>query len=151
MRVDPAIWLTKSLTPAVICPVRFSAPSDSAMFFGGRFDSPAAGMLPRLALLKIETVTWLSRKNRWMYFARWNSLPVFGVWPSNGFHGVQALPSSSSSPVGLFDELGNAWTRSEEHTSELQSRLHLVCRLLLEKKRITKEGSDSQSCTMLYD
>src|SRR2546422_6270224 len=30
--------------------------------------------------------------------------------------------------------------RSEEHTSELQSRLHLVCRLLLEKKNVT--GSD---------
>src|SRR2546429_5409850 len=28
-------------------------------------------------------------------------------------------------------------TRSEEHTSELQSRLHLVCRLLLEKKNNT--------------
>src|SRR2546422_8497163 len=28
--------------------------------------------------------------------------------------------------------------RSEEHTSELQSRLHLVCRLLLEKKKQTK-------------
>src|SRR2546429_2896526 len=28
--------------------------------------------------------------------------------------------------------------RSEEHTSELQSRLHLVCRLLLEKKNIIK-------------
>src|SRR2546422_7923584 len=28
-----------------------------------------------------------------------------------------------------------AKTRSEEHTSELQSRLHLVCRLLLEKKK----------------
>src|SRR5687768_18365260 len=27
--------------------------------------------------------------------------------------------------------------RSEEHTSELQSRLHLVCRLLLEKKKLT--------------
>src|SRR2546422_4271613 len=27
------------------------------------------------------------------------------------------------------------WQRSEEHTSELQSRLHLVCRLLLEKKK----------------
>src|SRR3989442_10716765 len=27
------------------------------------------------------------------------------------------------------------WTRSEEHTSELQSRPHLVCRLLLEKKK----------------
>src|SRR2546422_6196352 len=29
--------------------------------------------------------------------------------------------------------------RSEEHTSELQSRLHLVCRLLLEKKKKTNE------------
>src|SRR2546422_8601180 len=28
--------------------------------------------------------------------------------------------------------------RSEEHTSELQSRLHLVCRLLLEKKKATE-------------
>src|SRR5690625_7049434 len=30
-----------------------------------------------------------------------------------------------------------AWVRSEEHTSELQSRGHLVCRLLLEKKKTT--------------
>src|SRR5437660_8503845 len=30
--------------------------------------------------------------------------------------------------------------RSEEHTSELQSRGHLVCRLLLEKKKNTAEG-----------
>src|SRR2546429_3744791 len=29
--------------------------------------------------------------------------------------------------------------RSEEHTSELQSRLHLVCRLLLEKKKKIKQ------------
>src|SRR3989442_2694658 len=29
------------------------------------------------------------------------------------------------------------WGRSEEHTSELQSRPHLVCRLLLEKKKMT--------------
>src|SRR2546422_3631599 len=32
--------------------------------------------------------------------------------------------------------------RSEEHTSELQSRLHLVCRLLLEKKK--KEETNTQ-------
>src|SRR2546422_6004570 len=31
--------------------------------------------------------------------------------------------------------LGRRMLRSEEHTSELQSRLHLVCRLLLEKKK----------------
>src|SRR2546429_6784167 len=32
-------------------------------------------------------------------------------------------------------------SRSEEHTSELQSRLHLVCRLLLEKKKDTSRPS----------
>src|SRR3989441_7173040 len=49
-------------------------------------------------------------------------------------------------------ELGKRWhddgrmlkkrnTRSEEHTSELQSLAYLVCRLLLEKKKITDVGS----------
>src|SRR2546429_7307549 len=33
------------------------------------------------------------------------------------------------------DKRGTYLQRSEEHTSELQSRLHLVCRLLLEKKK----------------
>src|SRR2546429_5319260 len=36
-------------------------------------------------------------------------------------------------PFGLLRRM--AAIRSEEHTSELQSRLHLVCRLLLEKKK----------------
>src|SRR2546422_7296289 len=35
-------------------------------------------------------------------------------------------------------------TRSEEHTSELQSRLHLVCRLLLEKKKITESMTSTR-------
>src|SRR2546422_7313861 len=35
-----------------------------------------------------------------------------------------------------------AGTRSEEHTSELQSRLHLVCRLLLEKKKKKKINNE---------
>src|SRR5687768_18599276 len=40
----------------------------------------------------------------------------------------------------LDDLLGEgADARSEEHTSELQSRLHLVCRLLLEKKKKKKK------------
>src|SRR2546429_3206420 len=34
----------------------------------------------------------------------------------------------------------NKFERSEEHTSELQSRLHLVCRLLLEKKKKKKKN-----------
>src|SRR3989449_8076553 len=42
--------------------------------------------------------------------------------------------------LGVFPEgVQGAFTpRSEEHTSELQSRLHLVCRLLLEKKKKNK-------------
>src|SRR5256884_6277875 len=42
-----------------------------------------------------------------------------------------------SATLGNLDEA--IQTRSEEHTSELQSRLHLVCRLLLEKKKKTKQ------------
>src|SRR3712207_8092532 len=36
----------------------------------------------------------------------------------------------------LLDQVGALALRSEEHTSELQSRQYLVCRLLLEKKKI---------------
>src|SRR2546422_5288943 len=36
--------------------------------------------------------------------------------------------------------------RSEEHTSELQSRLHLVCRLLLEKKKKKETTVSNEKC-----
>src|SRR2546429_7159538 len=41
-------------------------------------------------------------------------------------------PEDAEKDWAYFEQL----RRSEEHTSELQSRLHLVCRLLLEKKKI---------------
>src|SRR2546422_6779473 len=45
-------------------------------------------------------------------------------------------------------ESGPRERRSEEHTSELQSRLHLVCRLLLEKKKkMSKQMSTCESHT----
>src|SRR2546422_4657242 len=49
-------------------------------------------------------------------------------------HQLQAsrLPSRRTTACGVR-RMGES--RSEEHTSELQSRLHLVCRLLLEKKK----------------
>src|SRR2546422_2578308 len=57
------------------------------------------------------------------------SATAFGT--TTGVRG--ALPwAPSSDGVG---ESGRRPERSEEHTSELQSRLHLVCRLLLEKKK----------------
>src|SRR5205809_5877111 len=45
-----------------------------------------------------------------------------------------AQPPPLRTPPGA-SHTGRARLRSEEHTSELQSRLHLVCRLLLEKKK----------------
>src|SRR2546429_874275 len=40
--------------------------------------------------------------------------------------------------------------RSEEHTSELQSRLHLVCRLLLEKKKKNKKHTPIDITAYIY-
>src|SRR3712207_8851007 len=40
--------------------------------------------------------------------------------------------------------------RSEEHTSELQSRQYLVCRLLLEKKKRLRQPSTDRDNTLLY-
>src|SRR5687768_17770266 len=40
--------------------------------------------------------------------------------------------------------MNSSMGRSEEHTSELQSRLHLVCRLLLEKKKKKKKKSNEK-------
>src|SRR2546422_1892591 len=52
---------------------------------------------------------------------------------------------------GCGGEQQSADERSEEHTSELQSRLHLVCRLLLEKKKksIHRHAQTIQTTTLL--
>src|SRR2546429_6728327 len=47
----------------------------------------------------------------------------------------RVLPSPPASAADYRQPTFLACRRSEEHTSELQSRLHLVCRLLLEKKK----------------
>src|SRR2546422_7748600 len=49
--------------------------------------------------------------------------------------------------VGAVEIARRAELRSEEHTSELQSRLHLVCRLLLEKKKKHHSDTNNQHST----
>src|SRR5690625_2000162 len=45
--------------------------------------------------------------------------------------------------LGFTDAMMRVFVRSEEHTSELQSRGHLVCRLLLEKKKkVTRDKNE---------
>src|SRR2546422_3574317 len=55
-----------------------------------------------------------------------------------GMHGVERREVEGPSAVP---------GRSEEHTSELQSRLHLVCRLLLEKKKKARVEDSSGTTT----
>src|SRR5687768_18123775 len=53
-------------------------------------------------------------------------------------YGQAALHAEIESKRGSDGQIRGEPERSEEHTSELQSRLHLVCRLLLEKKKEKK-------------
>src|SRR2546430_3716500 len=45
---------------------------------------------------------------------------------------------------------GSSPSRSEEHTSELQSQSNLVCRLLLEKKKYNLKWVENQGRTQIY-
>src|SRR5439155_27295826 len=70
-----------------------------------------------------------------------DALPIF---PRG--EGVDDRLRKRSAPFPLYEillrdakDLVQGERRSEEHTSELQSRGHLVCRLLLEKKKNTKK------------
>src|SRR5690554_7335375 len=58
-------------------------------------------------------------------------MPLARSFPAHNFAGKRKPDSAVASAALLF----TARLRSEEHTSELQSRPHLVCRLLLEKKK----------------
>src|SRR2546422_8061886 len=60
----------------------------------------------------------------------------FAVAAGTGFDA--ALMAATGRQEKRRWKLGAYLARSEEHTSELQSRLHLVCRLLLEKKKKEK-------------
>src|SRR5687768_17788586 len=74
--------------------------------------------------------------------------PVNASWSNARFHAKMAISSICGALCILHSVSGQGARgncckyaryvercRSEEHTSELQSRLHLVCRLLLEKKK----------------
>src|SRR2546422_11528446 len=61
--------------------------------------------------------------------------PYTTLFRSVGNRGTYVLGCFLQEPDVRFVAICDVKDRSEEHTSELQSRLHLVCRLLLEKKK----------------
>src|SRR3712207_8113130 len=63
----------------------------------------------------------------------WVSVEDFSLFRNTLYVAVRSSESPSLLEVGDYQsDLFNVSTRSEEHTSELQSRQYLVCRLLLE-------------------
>src|SRR5687768_17915464 len=70
--------------------------------------------------------------------AEFSTTTAYAHYPVDRLDAVGATPyrcRSKSTGIIVDTWYGINASRSEEHTSELQSRLHLVCRLLLEKKK----------------
>src|SRR2546422_2761475 len=64
-----------------------------------------------------------------------DALPAQVTYVSTSSSTGWSIAVSGQNVTGNYTGTGGVLARSEEHTSELQSRLHLVCRLLLEKKK----------------
>src|SRR5262245_64623602 len=70
-------------------------------------------------------------------FVSANYFQTFGLRITRG-RGFSAQEEQANAPVVVMRRPN---VRSEEHTSELQSLRHLVCRLLLEKKKTMREST----------
>src|SRR3712207_7892965 len=74
----------------------------------------------------------------------WSRSQGYGCSP---FKVVRELGSERRETVRSLSAVGAGVLRSEEHTSELQSRQYLVCRLLLEKKKNLSALHSFSTCT----
>src|SRR3712207_9306691 len=88
----------------------------SVFFF---FNDTATTEIYTLSLHDALPILYLSRRHR-----------------GAGTRSSRCRTTASASPGSITRRSLSAFSRSEEHTSELQSRQYLVCRLLLEKKKI---------------
>src|SRR2546422_7568884 len=84
---------------------------------------------PRSTLFPYTTSSDLSNGDRARAFAGYMRIHTLEATGGLTYARMGRFVAKPGTPAKLTD--GH---RSEEHTSELQSRLHLVCRLLLEKK-----------------
>src|SRR5437870_6665124 len=87
--------------------------------------------------MSIALMASVTSRTRSFPFARANNRTTEGAtWAPSAMISAKMRSSASTSPTIP----GSRCERSEEHTSELQSRGHLVCRLLLEKKKPIPNG-----------
>src|SRR5947209_12229988 len=84
------------------------------------------------------------RSTLFPYTTLFRSTPaITATRPSRQFHAIVKYSNLRPRPA-------IATRRSEEHTSELQSRQYLVCRLLLEKKKKNKKEQNNVNKTNNY-
>src|SRR5256884_1376485 len=92
---------------------------------------------PRSTLFPYTTLFRSTAGDAFTANSSWFPL-TFGTYSTPGDQTTfyRSASNNGSAPSdNVFDWSREPDARSEEHTSELQSRLHLVCRLLLEKKK----------------
>src|SRR5687768_18534234 len=91
----------------------------------------------RLACCSTDTCASRGSASRMMLFLINRQPPRSTLFPYTTLFRSTLVQSARTHGFNtlLVQVRGRGDARSEEHTSELQSRLHLVCRLLLEKKK----------------
>src|SRR5689334_23457719 len=80
------------------------------------------------------------------------TLSLHDALPISSRRVASLTQTDGSAQTFSYVQIGNEWRvqtatdalRSEEHTSELQSQFHLVCRLLLEKKKNKKKRKEKK-------
>src|SRR5947209_15099057 len=96
---------------------------------------PSSTLFPYTTLFRSRLRYWLVSGGRITRIACGTTMRR-KVWP-------RASPSED--PASIWPLCTDSTPRSEEHTSELQSRQYLVCRLLLEKKKKKKRNTTIKS------
>src|SRR5215510_15667832 len=82
-----------------------------------------------------------------------DALPISTSGPTKPSSHTRSSRISSPARASICCRTAAAWcscSRSEEHTSELQSRGHLVCRLLLEKKNTMTEQATNTNNAKVF-
>src|SRR5688572_32480238 len=96
---------------------------------------PRSTLFPYTTLFRspdvVQTPSSVSPDGQWIAFSEGGGPTLSATW-------VMRLTGDRTPRLFLA-------SRSEEHTSELQSQSNLVCRLLLEKKKTTSNSCNSQS------
>src|SRR5690554_1258221 len=118
--------------PIIVAPNHRNALLDALLIVYAGYHNRQVVFLARADIFKQKFVAWMLRGMR--------IIPVFRIRDgkdnldkNKDIFGSAARILKKNNPVAIFPEARH--NRSEEHTSELQSRPHLVCRLLLEKKK----------------